>query len=145
MRQISKRFILLTAIYAGLFIAPKQAAAQDIVSQPMCFNVKNEAPYKVYGSFITDYYTRPDGIRARHKSNFRLEEAGATHEEKGYPIDRAEFCTFGPFYPGRKLELVIRTLVPVFSCKTRIDQGEIVIQGHRKPEGGTETKALCFE
>lgn len=145
MRRISKCLIACAAIYAGFSLAPQSVRAQDIVSQPICFNVKNEAPYKVYGSFITDYYTRPDGIRARHKSNFRLEEAGATHEEKGYPIDRAEFCTFGPFYPGRKLELVIRTLVPVFSCKTRIDQGEIVIQGHRKPEGGTETTAQCFE
>jgi hypothetical protein len=40
---------------------------------------------------------------------------------------------------------VLRTLVPVFSCKTRIDQGEIVIKGHRKPEGGAETWAECFE
>lgn len=121
------------------------ARAQEIISQPICFNVINEAPYSVTGSFVTDYYTRPDGVRARHRSNFRLEEYGATHETEGYPVDRAEFCTFGPFYPNRKLEMVIRTLIPIFSCLTRVDQGDIIIQGKRKPEGGTDTKAVCFE
>lgn len=105
----------------------------------------NEAPYKVYGTFITDYFTNENGYQARHTSNFRLEEAGAVHEDEGYPLDRAEFCTFGPFLPGHKILMVIRTLVPVFECKTRIDQGPIVITGRRKPEGGTETTAACFE
>lgn len=121
------------------------ARAQEIVSDPYCFIVKNEAPYKVYGSFVTDYYTRPDGVKAKHRSNFRLEEAGAVHEEEGYPLDMAEFCSYGPFYPDKKLELVIRTLVPIFSCITRVDQGPIIIKGQRKPEGGTDTHALCFE
>lgn len=127
------------------FLFHSEAKAQDIVQEPICFLVKNEAPYKVYGSFVTDYYTRGDGVRARHRSNFRLDEKGSVHEDEGYPLDMAEFCTYGPFYPDRKLELVIRTLIPIFSCKTRIDQGPIVISGFRKPEGGTDTTAACFE
>jgi hypothetical protein len=106
--------------------------------------VKNEAPYKVYGNFITDYYTAPDGSRARHRSNFRLDEPGSKDAE-GNPADAAEFCSYGPFLPGRKLELVLRTLVPIFNCQTRIDQGPIVIKGFRKPEGGTETYAECYQ
>ncbi len=116
----------------------------DIVQEPLCFAVRNEAPYKIYGNFGTDYYTAADGRRARHRSNFRLDEPGSTDKE-GNPSDRAEFCSYGPFYPDRKLEIVLRTLVPIFSCKTRIDQGEIVIKGKRKPEGGTDTWAECFE
>ena len=115
----------------------------DVVQEPVCFQVINEAPYKVYGDFRTDYYTRPDGIRAKHRSNFRLEEPGTLHEE-GYPLDRAEFCSYGPFLPGRQLELTLRTLIPIFSCKTKLDQGPIVIKGRRKPEGGTETWAECY-
>lgn len=107
--------------------------------------VVNEAPYKAYGSFMTDWYTTPEGQKSRHRSNFRLEEAGAVHEEEGYPLDRAEFCSYGPFYPDRKLVLTLRTLVPIFECRTKIDQGPIIISGFRKPEGGTETKAACFE
>lgn len=131
-----------------LFYVSASALAQnenlDIVSEPICFSVRNEAPYKVYGNIQTDEFTRPDGIKTRHRSNFRLEPAGEIDPETGYAADRAEFCSYGPFLPGRKLYFVIRTLVPIFSCHTRIDQGEIVIKGYRKPDGGTETFAECY-
>src|SRR5690606_36219364 len=135
----------------ALMLWPAAAQAQDmgsqpdIVSEPICFKVRSEAPYKVYGNFITDFYVTPDGSRARHRSNFRLEEAGTKDPKTGEAMDEAEFCSYGPFLPDRKLELVIRTLVPIFSCKTKIDQGEIVIKGLRKPEGGTDTYAECYE
>ncbi len=127
-----------------LLLWPVLAPAQEILSEPVCFMLRNEAPYKVYGNFATDYYTATDGTKARHRSNFRLDEPGSV-DEQGYPADRAEFCSYGPFYPDRKLEIVLRTLVPVFSCKTKIDQGEIVIKGFRKPEGGAKTWAECYE
>lgn len=139
-----------TFIYALLLsalAAPAHAQNEnlDIVKEPICFAVRNEAPYKVYGNFATDYYTTAEGTRARHRSNFRLDEAGMK-DDKGNPSDRAEFCSFGPFMPNRTLELTLRTLVPIFACKTKIDQGEIVIKGHRKegPDGGTETWAECY-
>lgn len=116
----------------------------DIVQEPICFKVVNEAPYRVYGNFATDYYTRPDGLRTRHRSTFRLEPEGTKDEEKGYPLDRAEFCSYGPFMPDRKLELTLRTLFPIFDCKTKITEGDIVIKGFRKAEGGTETWAECY-
>ncbi len=132
-----------------LLFTPQIAAAQneglDIVQEPLCFKVRNEAPYKVYGNFATERFTRPDGQVARHRSNFRLDEAGAKDAETGLPSDQGEFCSYGPFIEGRKLELVLRTLFPVFSCQTKIDQGEIVITGYRKPEGGAVTEAKCFE
>ncbi len=116
----------------------------DVVQDPICFNVKNEAPYSVLGSFVTDYYMRPDGIKARHRSNFRLEAAGSVHEE-GYPLDIAEFCTYGPFYPDHKLEFVLRTIVPIFSCKTRVEDGDIVIHGELHEDGSQKTWADCYE
>ena len=134
---------VILLILIALFV-PKTAMAQEVVAEPLCFFLINEAPYKVYGDFSTNYYVREDGVQAKHRSNFRLEEKGAVHEE-GYPLDKAEFCSYGPFYPDRKLYLTLRTLIPIFSCKTRIDQGPIVISGFRKPEGGTETTAACFE
>lgn len=121
-----------------------EVLAQEIVQEPICFIVRNEAPYKIYGNFVTDYYTTPEGDQARHRSNFRLDEAGAKDPEKGFPLDVAEFCSYGPFYEGRQLELVIRTLVPIFSCKTSVEKGEIVIKGERLPEGGTKTWAECL-
>ena len=135
----------------GFGVLPQIARAQsvddpkDIVTDPLCFKVRNEAPYNVYGNFVTDYYTTPEGIQARHRSNFKLEAAGSKDKD-GKPSDAAEFCSYGPFLSGRKLELVLRTLVPIFDCKTKIDQGEIVIKGFQKPGGdGTTTYAECFE
>lgn len=122
--------------------------AQDIVPEPICFLVINEAPHKAYGHIGTDLYTTPDGVSARHRSNFRLDAAGSVHEDEGYPTDRAEFCSYGPFYPGRKLEFVLRTLFPIFSCQTRIDQGPIIIKSKPKedsPMGGYDVWAECFE
>ncbi|MCC6597901.1 MAG: hypothetical protein IT559_03850 [Alphaproteobacteria bacterium] len=133
----------------ALTFLPGIAAAQnenlDIVAEPICFAVRNEAPYKVYGNFATAEFQRPDGIKTRHRSNFRLEEAGATDPETGEALDQAEFCSYGPFFPERKLELVLRTLFPIFNCMTKIDQGELVISGYRKPEGGAVTTVKCFE
>lgn len=127
-----------------LLSLPLCAHAQEITKDPICFKLKNTAEFKVYGSFITDYYTTPDGTRARHRSNFRLDEVGAKDPEKNFPLDVAEFCSYGPFYPNRQLELVLRTLVPVFTCKTSVEAGEIVIRGERKPEGGIKVWAECL-
>lgn len=125
--------------------AQELAREPDIVKDPICFLVRNSADFTMYGNFGTDYYTDPAGTLARHRSNFRLEAAGSINEE-GYPTDRAEFCSYGPFYPGRKLNLQIRTLFPVFSCKTRIDQGEIVLRAKRKPsDNGYDYYADCYE
>ena len=104
----------------------------EIVTDAICFNVINNAPYTVFGTFITNTYTAEDGTMARHRSNFRLEVG-----------QQSQFCTYGPFYEGRKLELILRTLIPIFTCQTAIT-GDIIIQGRRKPEGGTDTWAVCL-
>lgn len=143
------RWIVLGAFLFTMW--PQVSAAQidnstlDIINEPICFAVRNEAPYTVRGSFITAQYQRPDGIVARHRSNFRLLEAGGVDKNTGELGDHAEFCSYGPFMPDRQLELTLRSLVPLFSCKTRIDQGEIVVKGYRKPEGGAKTWAECFD
>ncbi len=125
-----------------LFASP--AVAQEITAQPICFTVRNEAPYRVYGEFSTDYYTAPDGSKARHTGTFRLEKAGTKREGEDYFIDRSEFCSSGPFYAGRQLELTLRTLIPTFSCKTSIELDEIVIKGIIKADGTTKSWAVCF-
>ncbi len=121
------------------------AQQPDIVSEPICFNVRNAANFTMYGNIGTDYFTNTDGMKARHRSNFILEPAGSKDDE-GYPSDRAEFCSYGPFFQGRKLELVMRTLFPVFTCMTQLDQGEIVLRAKRKADdSGYEYFADCFE
>lgn len=139
------RWAFLSIVFLALWPLAAQAQNEglDIIDEPICFVLRSEAPYSTMGSFVTAEYTNEDGIVARHRSNFRFGEAGSKDDE-GYPDDRAEFCSYGPFMPDRQLELTLRTLFPIFSCKTRVDQGEIVIKGYRKPEGGAVTWAECF-
>lgn len=125
--------ILLAAFLAFAAAIIPAAFAQQVLSSPACFKVRNEAPYRVFGTIGTDYYPDPSGTRARHRENFRL-ESGA---EIGY-------CSSGPFFPDMKLEFVLKAAFPIFSCMTRIDRGDIVIYGQEKPEGGTETWAVCY-
>lgn len=132
----------LSLCIALAFLLSPAGARSEILAEPICFGVINEAPYTVLGSVSTDYYTTSEGRKARHVSNFRLSAEQA--EEKDYPT-AVEFCSYGPFYPGRKLEIVLRTLIPIFNCKTRVDQGPLIVKGYRKPEGGTETWIECFE
>jgi len=136
-----------------LTFIPQLASAQsadpnaglDIVSEPICFAIRNEADYRIYGSVTTNYFTNPDGIRARHTSSFRLEKPGAIDKHTGKPADIEEYCTYGPFLPDRQLTLTLRTLFPVFECKTRVDHGEIVIKGARREDDtGVVTWAECF-
>lgn len=139
------KFLLIIFL---LGLTPQFSYAGEIVPEPICFVVINEAPHSVNGSFVTDLYPRGDGSEARHRSNFRLKEAGARHEEEGYPLDRAEFCSYGPFFEGRKLELTIRTLFPVFSCQTNVESGPIIITSKPRvhdPMGGVDYSAKCYE
>lgn len=148
-----KWMFLTTLVVAGLGIsggvsgayAQTNTATPDIVKEPICFVVRNEADFTMYGNFGTDFYPDPSGQQSRHRSNFRLEGAGSVDAE-GHPADRAEFCSYGPFFPERKLELQIRTLFPVFSCKTRVDQGEIVLRADRKADDtGYDYYADCHD
>lgn len=110
----------------------RPSAEGEVTSQPYCFNLINQASYSVSGNIATNYFTRPDGIRARHRSNFRLEAKG-----------RKEFCTSGPFYDGYKVELTLRTLVPIFSCKTTVT-GDVWIYGRQEADGSYKTTASCL-
>ena len=138
------RFLILLLC----LILPAAAYAQnenlDVTDEPICFSIRNEASYKVYGVIRTAHFVREDGIKTRHSANFRLDPPGSTEPKTGNLTDRTEFCSYGPFLPGRKLSFELRTLVPIFSCQTKIDQGEIVVKGFYKEEGGTETWAECY-
>lgn len=113
--------------------SPPAAPSDDRFSkEAKCFTVRNLAEYSVIGDVSTDYEDMPSG-RLRHRSNFRLA-----------PKQKSEFCTRGPFYDGEKVELTIRTLVPIFDCRTRIHK-EILILGRKKMDGSYDTRAVCHK
>ncbi|MEM6780862.1 MAG: hypothetical protein AAF569_03265 [Pseudomonadota bacterium] len=130
------RILLLTAL---IFLLPSGLQAQDILDAPICTQIVNEADYTVRGSIATarSTYTDPndstrDGTQARHSANFMLK-----------PGERWDVCSSGPFYEGQRLELTLRTLIPVFECQTALI-APIVIRSHRDENGTLKTWAECF-
>ena len=127
-------FILIfvaSILFSPMGNIPRAQDSLALASVPdgaQCFNVYNKSKYGIRGSFYTDYYPNKDGIKGRNQSNFRL---------KSY--EKAEFCSYGPFYgqDDNQLYLVLRTIVPVFYCYIKAE-GDIVINGIRKPEGGMQ-------
>ena len=139
------RHLFLSLALIPLF--PWHAFAQEITAEPICFNIINEADQTVFGSVVTDYVTTPQGDKIHYDGTFRLEPAGTIDPETGYRKDFSEFCTTGPFFPGRRLEIVLRTLIPVFSCKTSIEAGDVVVHSQKLMKDGVETNkiwATCY-
>ena len=143
------RLLLLLIFAFFLASVPTHGQAQsadgEVTAQPVCFVLRNAADRQVNGSVVTNFYTRADGIRARHRNNFRLQARRTRSPETGNFTDRAEFCSRGPFYPGRKVEVILRTLVPVFRCKTNIERGEIVIRSETRADDSVKLWAECYE
>jgi hypothetical protein len=110
------RFIILFALFLML---PVPAQAELISPQPHCALIKNTTGFTVFGMIRTDYGTNAAGEKQRHESTFRL-AAG----------EQNKVCATGPFYPGYQVEFTIKTLIPIFSCKTRLD-GTIEIKSER--------------
>jgi hypothetical protein len=125
------RFFLFMLCFALAHPAEAQDAAH-VTMQPICFQVQNASPYTVFGAMVSNVYTAPDGTTARHHTNFRLESRHF-----------AQFCSTGPFYPGDKLDLQLRSLFPVFECRTGVS-GPIVIHGQQQDDGSYKTWADCL-
>jgi hypothetical protein len=96
-----------------------------------CFFVHNNAPYTINGSVLSNYYTNLAGLKGRATSNFRM----ASGEKK-------QFCTNGPYYNGTRIGLVLRTIMPIFSCYT-VAQGTIEVMGEFDANHKSKTWAVC--
>lgn len=108
--------IVLLACPTGSFAFPGAPAINEgregeITQSPLCQKLINRSDQTIMGTIATAAQTLPSGDSVRHRENFRL-EAGQ---------DR-QFCTTGPFYAGRRVEIVIRTIIPLFDCKTNLDR-----------------------
>lgn len=126
------RYLIFLSLISFACLAPFSVYAAGEVSQvPICGVLYNSSLHKVYGALSTDIAGEREGMKIRHTESFKL-EAG----------NRMEFCSRGPFYEGQRLELSLRTLFPVFSCKTKIDR-EIIISSTPRPEGGLKYLVDC--
>lgn len=133
------RFVLIALLSAILFATSAMAQNNmltegregEILSQPVCGVLVNKSEQTIMGTVSTAPQMIGGDI-IRHRDNFRL-EAG----------ERKEICARGPFYEGRRLEIVLRTIIPLFDCKTRLDRGEIALDVTVKDSGFRTLTATC--
>ena len=111
----------LVTVGLGALIGLAQAQTATPLERS-CLEIVSDAPYRVFGHVNT-----ADGVR----SNFRLDTGMGVR-----------FCFSGPLFPGNRIELTTKTLIPTFSCYTQVNR-RIIIRGERLPEGGTKTWANC--
>ncbi|MCB9963766.1 MAG: hypothetical protein H6855_01510 [Rhodospirillales bacterium] len=118
-------------------LAPLSAHAEKptYLPQPICFTIINHAPYSVYGDAATAEDVAEDGTPITHTATFRLKEN-----------EREPVCTTGPLFEGNRIRITLRTLFPIFECKTMIYPGaEINIQGALNKDGlGSKTWVECL-
>jgi hypothetical protein len=96
-----------------LFLVPgvRGAQAQVFSDTPLCLILNNTTGAEVLGHIETAEHRDANGKLSWHRSNFRL--AAGTEQE---------VCATGPFFDGYKLRLVLKTLIPLYSCKTEMNR-----------------------
>jgi hypothetical protein len=113
---------------------PFAAQAEEIyLQEPQCAVIKNDTKQKQFVSIRTDYYAKPDGSRSYFEEVLHLE-----------PDQDQEVCVKGPFLPGYKVTLTVKSFIPLFECDTKL-AGEISIQEKETEKGGHEIFANCVE
>lgn len=130
-------FIVLLVTLCDTYAAQAQINVQEgkegeVVANPICGMLTNRSDQTIMGTISTASQKIATGDDVKHRSNFRL-SAG----------EKKEFCTTGPFYEGRRLELVLRTIIPLFSCKTKLGQ-EIFLDVQSQEGGFRKLSATCL-
>lgn len=75
--------------------------------------------------------TLKDGSLQQFSDTFKLK-----------PKESTQICASGPFYEGRRIDLTIRTLIPLFNCKAAL--GEEIFLDMKQNDDMTKTySATC--
>ena len=115
-----------------LLVAPDAQAAPQYSTERHCGTLVNDTDRSVSGSITTNYDENDKGEKFRHQANFTLK-----------PKETWPFCTTGPYYDGEKVQLDLRSLIPLFTCLTKAE-GEILIRT-RTENDAVKPYALCID
>jgi len=130
----------LFLVFWGLILFPTLGLAQpafmtregEVLAAPICGHLINKSSVTIHGTIATRPQVVESGESLTHTLNFKLN-----------PGEKTEICSKGPFYDGQRLDLTIRTLIPLFNCRTRIDRDVHLLM--EEDEDGSKTySASCF-
>lgn len=123
------RKILIAAISWVMLTPPSLAG--DVSPFQECATLRNMSDQTIIGVVRTAPFKTINGAVQRHEGSFRLETDEAV-----------KICSTGPFYDGYKVELTLKTIMPLFTCKTRLS-GDIMLRKTTTKEGFTKLYADC--
>jgi len=119
---------------AFLFFFPFTVQAAGLYTErPHCAVLKNESKGTAFVAIRTDFYTAPDGSRSYYEEVIHLKEG-----------QEREICAKGPFLPDYKVTLIVKSLFPLYECKTKLT-GTIPIRERPDKEGGRDVYAVCVD
>lgn len=123
-------FLFLFAVFS---VSPFSGGARagEVTPFNECATLRNMSDQSIMGVIRTAPFKVRGGAIKRHEGTFRLE-----------PDETAQVCSTGPFYDGYRVELVLRTIMPLFTCKTRLS-GEIMLRKTERNDGITKLYADC--
>lgn len=126
--------IFMTFLLSSLFFAT-QVAAYDaehplLSPTPQCADIRNKTNRTVYVGVRTNYFMGKDKSKERHEASLRLD-----------PNEHQQVCATGPFYDDYRVEIILRTIMPLFDCKTKLE-GSLTITATdaKTDDGDTYTK-----
>ncbi len=115
-------------------IVPVSAQAGELYSpEPQCAIIHNETKGTAFVAIRTDFYAKPDGSKSYYEEVLHLK-----------PDEKRQVCAKGPFYEGYKVSLIVKSLFPLYDCKTKL-AGTIPVREKLKPEGGRDVYAVCVD
>ena len=133
-KQCSIFCLLCAAIFGGAAsLSYAQGFIEPFQGQPGCSDLINDTDYKVYGLVRTAETPMADGTPARHEATFIIP-----------PGDKWRVCSQGPFFEGGKVELQIKTLIPVFTCKTSLGSPIYITATRKMDDSGFDWHATCY-
>lgn len=103
----------------------------EILQAPKCSKLVNRSDQTIMGTLSTAGQTIASGDMVRHRNNFTL-QAG----------QELEFCVAGPFFEGRRVEIILRTIIPLFDCKTKLDS-PVYLDATPDENGFKKLSATC--
>ena len=105
--------------------------AGEVTPFKECASIRNAIGYTMTGIMRTAGFKTTTGNVKYHEGTFVLNDN-----------ENVVICSSGPFYPGYKVEMTLKTIMPIFSCQTRLS-GEIVLRKRINDDGVTEIYADC--
>ena len=116
------KYVILLFLMCVALVTP--ALAQLLSPTPRCITLLNQSGFTALGSVSTTRFVAPDGASSYHRQNFRISNG-----------ERNQFCATGPFYPEYGLEVVLRSMFPLWTCIVPANQQTIrILSNYDKKE-----------